>query len=361
MWRLGTLLYCLVLLSACGSDRSPAFEPPISEVPPPAFSLQHQGLDGITITRLYQHYNMIFAVSSDGLYINNGNGNWLNAGLQGFDLEDVVLLSEQHFITATYQQDNDGYRQYLLFETYNGGVDWVEIKHQFGLHGETEAIHALLYDDTTQRLYATGTEALAFSNDQGISWQLLYGSWQGFGQAKSALALNRQHNEIWFGGQGAIENPVLLQVAVADGSAKQHNNLMPAPSSIYAVRYAPDKPDTVYVSGEGGIVQSNDNGTSWRPLLGDKNYRFYFDLAIDPANPQRIYTAGWDKKFDDPQPLIIEWTDNGGSSWEQYQHTAPASFFGGVRSMLLVEENGQKVLYLGLWKGGVMRVVPTEY
>ncbi len=271
----------------------------------------------------------------------------------------MVAITEQHFLAASYVQDNEGFYQHLLFETYNGGADWLEVKHQFGLQGETEAIHALLYDNTLQRLYATGTEALAYSNDMGISWQLLHGDWQGFGQAKSALAYNSANNEIWFGGQGGIENPVLLQVALDDGSAKNHPDLMPAPASIYAVRFAPDNHNSVYVSGEGGVVHSSDNGASWRTLLGDVDYRFYFDIAIDPAQPQRLFTAGWNKKFDEPQPLIIEWSEDAGVSWQHYQYPADASFFGGVRSMLLVQEQQRNVLYLGLWKGGIMRVVPN--
>ena len=141
--------------------------------------------------------------------------------------------------------------------------------------------------------------------------------------------------------------------------AKNHPDLMPAPASIYAVRFAPDNPDSIYVSGEGGVVHSSNNGQSWQTMLGDKNYRFYFDIAIDPANPQRLFTGGWNKQFDEPQPLIIEWSDNGGATWQQYQYPAAASFFGGVRSMLLVQEQQRLVLYLGLWKGGIMRAVPN--
>lgn len=356
MWRHIVVLMSLTsFLSGCGSD-SQTVELPS---PPTMFTFQHQGLAGITVKRLYQQHSQLFAVTTEGLYINSGNGNWQSAGLQGFDLDDVVAINEQHLVAATSMLEVDGGRQHLLFETYNGGADWVEVKHQFGLQGEPEAMHAMLYDNTLQRLYATGTGVLAYSNDIGISWQLLHGDWQGFGQAKSALAYNSVNNEIWFGGQGGIENPVLLQVALNDGSAKNHPNLMPAPSSIYAVRFAPDNHNSVYVSGEGGVVRSNDNGASWHTVLGDVNYRFYFDIAIDPAHPQRLFTAGWDKKFAEPQPLIIEWSDDTGESWQQYQYPAEASFFGGVRSMLLVQEQQRNVLYLGLWKGGIMRVVPN--
>ncbi len=112
----------------------------------------------------------------------------------------------------------------------------------------------------------------------------------------------------------------------------------------------------IYACGEGGIAFSADQGNSWRNLLGDVNYRFYFDVVFDSNHNNRLYTAGWDKKFDEPQPLILQWSDDQGASWQRLQYEAPANFFGGVRSMLLVQQQNQTYLYLGLFKGGVMRV-----
>lgn len=355
MWR--TFFPCLgfiLLLSACGSDPDAEISPP-QEAP---FTFQHQGLTGITVNRLYQQQDWLLAATSDGLYLSHGDGSWQQAGLAGYSLFDVVAITEQHFMASSYRQDDDGYFHYLLFESYNAGADWLEVKHQFGFAGEEEGIYGLLYDAEKSRLYASGIEVLAYSDDFGLSWQIIHGFWGGFGQPKSALAYHAQHNELWYGGQGAMENPVLFQIPLDGSEATIYPTLFPAPAVVYGIRFVPNDADTLYISGEGGIVKSTDYGNHWHNLLGDVDYRFYYDLAIDPADPQRLFTAGWDKKFDEPQPLILEWSYDGGANWQRYQYPAAASFYGGVRSMLLVQEQDATVLYLGLWRGGIMRVTP---
>ena len=348
---------CAVLLSACGgTNSSPVQEPappPVSPAPP--FTLTFQGLDGHIINELYQHNGILLAASDNGVHRQNSSGNWVAAGLTGYDVMAMSLLTEQHWLASTVKTNQDGFPAYLLFESFNGGSDWHEIDYQFGLAGENEAIFAMVFDADAQRIYATGIDVLASSSDMGQTWKAQHGDFGGFGQPKTALTQSADHQTIWYGGQGAIENGVFYQYDVASNEAIMHTDLFPNPSSIKAIRYAPDDPDTVYVSAEGGIIRSTDHGQSWQPVLDNVNFRFYFDLIIDPAAPQRIYTAGWAKNFTEPQPLIIEWTDDGGASWQQYQYPEQ-DFFGGVRSMILVEENQQQVVYLGLFKGGIIRM-----
>ncbi|SNY45215.1 hypothetical protein SAMN06297280_0852 [Arsukibacterium tuosuense] len=347
-----------MLISACGGSSSSAVQeppppPPVSPTPP--VSLSYQGLDGFIINELYQHSGVLVAASDDGVHRQNSSGNWIAAGLEGYDVMAMSLLTEQHWLASTVKTNQDDLPAYLLFESFNGGSDWHEVDYQFGQAGENEAIYALLYDNAEQVVYATGIDVLASSTDMGQTWKAVHGDFGGFGQPKSALTQSADGQTIWYGGQGAIENGVFYQYDVTTRQAILHSDLFPNPSSIKAIRYAPDDPQTVYVSAEGGIVRSNDHGQSWQAVLDNVNFRFYFDLIIDPDNPERIYTAGWAKNFTEPQPLIIEWTDDGGASWQQYEYPEQA-FFGGVRSMILVEENQQQVIYFGLFKGGIMRM-----
>ncbi|MBT8132253.1 MAG: hypothetical protein KJO35_08285 [Gammaproteobacteria bacterium] len=78
-------------------------------------------------------------------------------------------------------------------------------------------------------------------------------------------------------------------------------------------------------------------------------------VVLDPQNANIIYTAGWDKEFDIPQPLILEISRNRGTTWEQHQLDDP-NLFGGVSSILATQENNRSVLYLGLHRGGIFRV-----
>ncbi|KKO45716.1 hypothetical protein WG68_08335 [Arsukibacterium ikkense] len=349
----------ILVVSSCGGSSTqvqpPAPVPPPPVSPAPPVSLSFQGLDGFIVHQLYQHSGVLVAASDNGVYRRNNSGSWIAAGLVGYDIMALGLLTEQHWLASSYQRDQDGYPVYLLFESFNAGSDWHQVNYQFGQAGENEAIYAMLFDEVAQVVYATGIQVLASSADMGQSWKVVHGDFGGFGQPKTALTQAADGQTIWYGGQGAIEDGILYQVDLATRQGAIHTGLFPNPSSIQAIRYAPDDPQTVYVSSEGGIVRSTDHGQSWQTILGDVDYRFYFDLVIDPNAPNRIFTAGWKKEFSDPQPLIIEWTENGGQSWQQYEYPE-SNFFGGVRSMMLVEENQQQVIYFGLYKGGIMRM-----
>lgn len=66
-------------------------------------------------------------------------------------------------------------------------------------------------------------------------------------------------------------------------------------------------------------------------------------------------TAGWDKSVDLPQRLVVEWSDDGGAHWQRAVHPDPA-LFGGVWSMAATIEAARTVHWLGLYRGGVMRI-----
>lgn len=76
---------------------------------------------------------------------------------------------------------------------------------------------------------------------------------------------------------------------------------------------------------------------------------------LDPADPATMYTAGWDKNFDTPQPLILHRSRDSRRTWTQHEHT-DATLFGGPWSLYATVENGGTVLYAGLLRGGVFRI-----
>lgn len=346
-------------LSGCGGSE-PQVAPPVvtPEQPVAQHVFQQQGLAGLTVERLYLQQNNILALTSDGLYQQQNNSDWQLLGFKGLQPRDLALISEQHWLLAVTVQQDDGDQLHQMHETFDGGRTWTQVKRPFGADGASEAIYGLRFDSHSKKLYATGVGALAESTDFGISWQLLDGGWGGFGQPKSALAIDPRSNDIWWGGQGALEDAVLNVYRRQQQRAEYFRDLLPNPSVYYNIRFAVGAAghSLIYACGEGGIVMSADQGNSWRNLLGDVNYRFYFDVVFDSQHNNRLYTAGWDKKFDEPQPLILQWSDDQGASWQRLQYDAPASYFGGVRSMLLVQQQNQTYLYLGLFKGGVMRV-----
>ncbi|MBZ9612745.1 WD40/YVTN/BNR-like repeat-containing protein [Rheinheimera maricola] len=345
-------LLCWLALSACNGDTTPLQPPPVST--PEPFEFTHQGLDGLIIKRLYQQEDSILALTNNGLYQQQQQQNsWQLIGLEGYELQDLAMITDQHWLAAVRLQDATESASNHLQESFDAGASWLAVSRPFGEDGKHEGIYALHYDTLQQRLYATGLGVLAQSDNLGISWQKLQGDWDMLAQPNSALALAPDRSHIWWGGQGAIENGVLFSYRLADGHSQTFKALLPDPSVYYNLRFANNH---VYACGEGGIVMTTNNGDSWINLLPESDHRFYFDIAMDPNSNGRLYTAGWDKKFNEPQPLILQWSDNAGQSWQRLHYQGPPDFMGGVRSMLLVQQQEQSYLYLGLYKGGMMKV-----
>jgi photosystem II stability/assembly factor-like uncharacterized protein len=275
------------------------------------------------------------------------------------EVHDIAMLSADHFIASVRETDAEGIFSDQLVESLDGGESWHSVAHNFGAE-DPETLYGLYYDAYNNALYATGVEALAMSLDEGRSWELLDGLWSGFGQPKRAINYNVATNDIWYGGQNAIEQLVLERYSLDTQQAESFRELMPNPSVVYGIVFDPENEAGVYISGEGGIVKTENNGEDWITLMGDVDYRFYFGLAIDPNNPQTLYTGGWSKMWDTPQPLIFEISTDGGATWTQYQHPS-TTLFGGVRSILATTEDDVTVVYLGLYGGGIMKVIVTRY
>lgn len=322
----------------------------------PIVGFEHDGLSDHVVSHLYQHDARYFAATNQGLYTKLIGEQWQSAGLAQMQVQvhDVAIITDNHYI-ASVRETIDGVPNDRLVETVDGGVTWQTIEHNFG--GESpKTVYALAYDEFSNALYATGVQALAASYDDGRSWQLLNGMWDAFGQPMHEVEYNPLTNEIWYGGQNAIEQMVLVRYSLNTGEAQRFSDLLPSPSVIYDIEFHPTEDNTVYVSGEGGVLKTETNGDSWTTLIGEVDHRFYFDLELDPLSPEILYTGGWDKGVEGPQPLILEISTDGGNTWTQHRPASDTPF-GGVRSVLTTVEAGVAVVYLGLQGGGVMRAV----
>jgi hypothetical protein len=352
VWRSRRSWALLVLLVGCDSTPTD-----VSAGPP--FTITHEGLAGTTVVQLHALSHALLAVTNDGLHVKeHGGSQWSAAGLAGFDIMHSVVFSDEHFLVSTYEW-HESERRFVRFRTLNGGRDWQPVADGFGTEQRRDPIGAMHFDPATQSLYAAGPSALARSRDHGLTWELLDGFFGGFGTPMTAMRLNTATNELWYGGQNPIEQGLLFRYSLATAARVVFAGLLPAPSTYFGIRFDPSRPDFVYAAGEGGIAYTADRGASWSRPLGDVDYRFYFDVLLDPADPAHLYTAGW-TKTDVPQPLILEWSTDRGQSWERYQYPGPTHLFGGVRSMIAVREQQQTVLYLGLYGGGVVRAVPRR-
>lgn len=348
------------LLAGCGGGGGDGDSPPPAGGP----EFRHEGLAGLTVLRIYQSGDRLIAASDDGVFGKViGESAWQPIGLQGHQVQDLAILADQHMLaTAVFEPDPIVFQDPRLYETVNGGANWLPVDNDFGGgFSENIGMWALHYDAADGRLYATGQDALAVSEDIGRSWQLLSGWWDGFSPGNDALALSLGTGDVWYGGQNALEQMVLRRYDPGNDETTNFDGfLLPPPATIKGITVDPTRPGRILASGEGGILQTFNNGQSWERPLGDVNFRFYFQTALDPADSRIIYTAGWTKEFERPQPLVIEVSTDLGASWSAYTLDDP-DLFGGAWSLQAVTEGGRTVLYVGLFRGGIMKVVlPTR-
>ena len=347
-----TFVALTLAVSACEEGSSGG---PIVIDPPPLFVAR--GLAGATVVGLVQADDQVFAGTDRGIYRLQRDGQWLRVAPEHWSVLSIEALASSRLLASVaFGRDH-----YELVESQDGGLSWNILAHDFGGPASSiarEPVQRLHFDDQRGELLATGYGALARSSDHGRSWEVLDGDWGRVGTGLGALSVAMVADDIWYGGQGAIEDPILLRYSRSGGESVDFSTeieaLLPRPSTVESVRFYPTSDSTVFVAGEGGVIRSSDAGSSWEPVLVNSTSRFYFDLLIDDRSGT-IFTAGWDKDFTNPQALRLEVSTDSGITWTAYRHENP-DLQGGVWSMAFVELDGRRRLFLGLQGGGVYEV-----
>lgn len=357
MLQLSLPIAALLALSGClDSDSSPDPAPEEAQ-----FSVSASGLAGLTVVDFMQHDQQIWAATDDGVYRSSDDGdNWQPAGLQGLHVQDLVSFDHEQFYALAIDADDN--QNTLLYESLDAGDNWQSIENDFT---DPDAVDSsrpevLFADPANDYLYAAGQRAVARSLDRGRSWELIDGEW-GIQARTASLSINDLDQTLWHGGQGSIENHYLRRVNLNTGTTMQWDDIFPNPATITSIQFAPSDPDTTIITGEGGVAIQRGEDADWETPLGNVDHRFYWDLIIDPQEPDHWFTAGW-HKAEAEQQLIIEYSTDSGANWQRYTHP-PAEHPYGVRSMLLLEQqnNDTRVFLLGVSGGleaggGVLKV-----
>ncbi|MGK7393821.1 MAG: WD40/YVTN/BNR-like repeat-containing protein [Candidatus Cyclobacteriaceae bacterium M3_2C_046] len=335
----------LILFTNCNQEND-------LKIQPSNFSWKHLGLNNQVINQVRILDDTIYTATDQGLFKKKTNdASWIPMGINE-PIQSFLLFSRKEFLVSVFDRNDPS--QASLKKTSDGGTNWINFQNGFGGNEPEPVFDLALNPSDSNQLFATGYSVVARSNDQGNSWKPVYGNWGGFATGLSVVEVNPyETNEVWAGGQNSIEQAITLFSADQGDSWQIWQNLVDAPSVLKAVAFDPDQAGWVYGGYEGGLIKTDDNGQQWQTLIESDDNRFFFGVKVHPNDPDIIYTAGWLKYFDNPQPLIVFRSADGGQSWKTYEF--PQQIYGGVYSMDLEVSDQQDRLYLGLYKGGIYR------
>jgi len=310
------------------------------------------GLDGTVTNQMQLSGDNLYVATTTGLFKKDidTNSDFVSLGFADKNVQALEIVSAEHLFVSVV--DKSGVEPPRIYQSDDDGETWSEVGSNFG--GENpEPVFDFAYDEINDILYASGYSVVAKSADDGITWEPIYGFWQGFATGVSVVAINpNDRADIWAGGQGGMENGFLARSST--GAWDTWHDLVENPTVVKEITFTPGNRDRIFVGFEGALLKTDDGGETWQTLIDSEQHKFYFGICLNNASPDRIYTGGW-IKTPDPQPLVLHMSTTGGSSWTDIEY--PDEEYGGIWDMVIKSEASGDRLFLGLNKGGVYEVV----
>ncbi len=220
-------------------------------------------------------------------------------------------------------------------------VGWFTDQRQSGQAAIPPAVRARALDDLRARGYLTRT-AGAWTNVGPVN----------IGGRVTALAVDPNNStRLWLGSadggvfvstnEGTNWNPVFDgQTALSIGSIAAH----PASSSIVYVGTGEDNGGGFSYDGE-GVFKTTDGGATW-VNLGLSEVRRIGRIAIDPANPQRVFVAAGGDWFSRDANRGIYRSTDGGSTWDKVLYVADDA--GGID--IAIDPVNTSRIYAAIWQ-----------
>ena len=215
-------------------------------------------------------------------------------------------------------------------------------------------------------MYVAGaTGGVWKTNNEGTTWEPIFDREITASIGDVTLAPSNQ-NIIWVGtGEANIFRSSNAGAGVwksTDAGKTWTHMGLTGTNTIPRIVIHPTNPDIVYVAATGnewtanpdrGLYKTTDGGRNWEKVLNIDNGTGIIDLVMDPANPNTLYAASWQRtrrKWNDPRVEpgfdksgIYKSTD-AGRTWKQINNGLPEAKFRG-RIGLDIAASNPRVVY----------------
>lgn len=351
MWTrsVGVFLVVLVLFAAGCNDVSEIVEPPEE-------AWTHEGLEDVEVRELAAEDDVLYAATEDGLYGRPAaeEGTWERLGFEGRAVNDILPLDSELLIAVEISGEEAD--TVSLHRSTDEGESWEASQEGFGMGGASNEVLALEHVPGTSTLFASGQNiVVARSEDNGYTWEAVWGEWDHIGLGTHALAVHpEEHDIVWAGGEQAAFVPFLTHSEDGGETWNEQHPDLGGDNATNAIALDPNDPEFILAGMEGTLLRSNDGGESWESVLEPEGYPYFYGLAFSEVEPGRAYAAGAENHAN-PQPLVLYVSDDHGATWNEVE--IEAAEYGGAFDVLSVEEAGGEAVYVATQQG-IYRYAP---
>ena len=254
----------------------------------------------------------LFVPTMNGLFkksIHSMDTNWLEAGFQGMDINDFVLIGPDTIICVIDSTEGNT----VFISTDNGKSYYNSTNGAGGTGFIYFPITRINYNPLNHKdlLVQSGT-CVARSRDFGKTWTEIYDEWGWIAYQTNGLDFHPlDTSSIYSCGEYSIFHSYVHyshnQGADWETSNYEQNQ------SVNRLAFHPTDENIIIAGKEGHISRSTDKGKTWTNVYNTPNYEYIVTMEFDPNHPYTVYATGG--AFDARDSVRIFRSDDVGKTW----------------------------------------------